>query len=194
MKQILVMIAILVMVSLGIMTGYRNGYEIASAKFKANAEQLQGKQERLLEKMEMLKGQIAMTETYQAREFEFTAYAYNSGHTASGTIPEEGRTIAVDPAVIPLGSVVYVEGYGVRVAEDTGAYIKGNRMDLFIEDWNEAKEFGRKKLQVVILEREQANIHRVTIQRVERRGTRDIGTIEKIAKALGVTMEDLRGD
>ena len=41
---------------------------------------------------------------------------------------------------------------------------------------------------------EQANIHRVTIQRVERRGTRDIGTIEKIAKALGVTMEDLRGD
>lgn len=40
----------------------------------------------------------------------------------------------------------------------------------------------------------QAGIHRVTIQRVERRGTRDIGTIEKIAKALGVTMEDLRSD
>ena len=39
----------------------------------------------------------------------------------------EGRTIAVDPDIIPLGSVVYVEGYGVRIAEDTGAYIKGDR-------------------------------------------------------------------
>ena len=153
MKQILFIIAILVMVLLGIMTGYRNGYDTASAKFKADAEQLQGKQERLLKEMEMLKGQLAMTETYQAREFEFTAYAYNSGSTATGTKPMEGRTIAVDPDIIPLGSVVYVEGYGVRIAEDTGAYIKGDRMDLFIEDWNEAKEFGRKKLRVVILER-----------------------------------------
>ena len=134
MKQILFIIAILVMVSLGIMTGYRNGYDTASAKFKTDVEQLQGKQERLLKEMEMLKGQLAMTETYQSREFEFTAYAYNSGHTASGTIPKEGRTIAVDPDIIPLGSVVYVEEYGVRIAEDTGAYIKGDRMDLYVED------------------------------------------------------------
>ena len=34
-----------------------------------------------------------------------------------------------------------------------GAYIKGDRMDLYVEDWDVAKEFGRKKLQVVILER-----------------------------------------
>ena len=153
MKQILFIIAILVMVLLGIMTGYRNGYDMASAKFKADAERLQGKQERLLKEMEMLKGQLAMTETYQAREFEFTAYAYNSGSTATGTKPVEGRTIAVDPDIIPLGSVVYIEGYGVRIAEDTGAYIKGDRMDLYVEDWDTAKEFGRKKLQVVILER-----------------------------------------
>ena len=65
----------------------------------------------------------------------------------------EGRTSAVDPDIIPLGSVVYIEGYGVRIAEDTGAYIKGDRMDLYVEDWDVAKEFGRKKLQVVILER-----------------------------------------
>ena len=153
MKQILFIIAILVMVLLGIMTGYRNGYDTALAKFKADAEQLQGKQERLLKEMEMLKGQLAMTEIYQAREFEFTAYAYNSGSTATGTKPVEGRTIAVDPDIISLGSVVYVEGYGVRIAEDTGAYIKGDRMDLYVEDWDTAKEFGRKKLQVVILER-----------------------------------------
>ena len=153
MKQILFIIAILVMVLLGIMTGYRNGYDTASAKFKADAEQLQGKQERLLKEMEMLKGQLAMTEIYQAREFEFTAYAYNSGSTATGTKPMEGRTIAVDPDIIPLGSTVYIEGYGIRIAEDTGAYIKGNRIDLYIKDWNAAKEFGRQSLQVIILKR-----------------------------------------
>ena len=80
MKQFLFIIAILVMVLLGIMTGYRNGYDTALAKFKADAEQLQGKQERLLKEMEMLKGQLAMTEIYQAREFEFTAYAYNRAY------------------------------------------------------------------------------------------------------------------
>ena len=53
MKQILFIIAILVMVLLGIMTGYRNGYDTASAKFKTDVEQLQGKQERLLKEMEM---------------------------------------------------------------------------------------------------------------------------------------------
>ena len=153
MKQFLFIIIILFMVLLGIVSGYQNGYDTASVKFKTDVEQLQGKQERLLKEMEMLKGQLAMTETYQAREFEFTAYAYNSGSTATGTKPVEGRTIAVDPDIISLGSVVYVEGYGVRIAEDTGAYIKGDRMDLYVEDWDAAKEFGRKKLQVVILER-----------------------------------------
>ena len=153
MKQFLFIIIILFMVLLGIVSGYQNGYDTASVKFKTDVEQLQGKQEKLLKEIDHLKKESALTQVYQSREFEFTAYAYNSGHTASGTIPKEGRTIAVDPAVIPLGSVVYIEGYGVRVAEDTGAYIKGDRGDLFIEDWNEAKEFGRKKLRVVILER-----------------------------------------
>ena len=70
-----------------------------------------------------------------------------------GTKPMEGRTIAVDPDIIPLGSTVYIEGYGIRIAEDTGAYIKGNRIDLYIKDWNAAKEFGRQSLQVIILKR-----------------------------------------
>ena len=153
MKQFLFIIIILFMVLLGIVSGYQNGYDTASVKFKTDVEQLQGKQEKLLKEIDHLKKESALTQVYQSREFEFTAYAYNSGHTASGTIPKEGRTIAVDPAVIPLGSVVYIEGYGVRVAEDTGAYIKGDRMDLYVKDWDAAKEFGRKKLQVVILKR-----------------------------------------
>ncbi len=53
------------------------------------------------------------------------------GRTASGTIPTPGRTIAVDPKVIPLGSEVVINGQ-VFVAEDTGGAIKGNRIDVFV--------------------------------------------------------------
>ena len=152
MKQTLFIISMLFMAFLGMVPGYKHGYLAATSEFELKVIQLQEEQQGLLKEIDHLKKESALTQVYQSREFEFTAYAYNSGHTASGTIPKEGRTIAVDPAVIPLGSVVYIEGYGVRIAEDTGAYIKGDRMDLYIEDWDAAKEFGRKKLRVVIIE------------------------------------------
>lgn len=66
------------------------------------------------------------------------------GITRSGTTVEEGRTVAVDPAVIPIGSKVYIEGIGFRTAEDTGRAITGNRLDLYIEDLEEALRFGVK--------------------------------------------------
>jgi 3D (Asp-Asp-Asp) domain-containing protein len=66
------------------------------------------------------------------------------GITASGTTVSEGRTIAVDPAVIPLGWWVYIEGVGYRKAEDTGSAIKGKIIDVYIEDLNKANKFGRK--------------------------------------------------
>lgn len=53
--------------------------------------------------------------------------------TASGTELTDGRTIAVDSDVIPLGSKVEIEGIGTRVAEDTGSAIVGNRIDLFVD-------------------------------------------------------------
>lgn len=62
--------------------------------------------------------------------------------TASGATAKEGKTIAVDPNVVPLGWWVYIEGYGFRKAEDTGGAIKGNRMDLFFASEQEAQDFG----------------------------------------------------
>lgn len=67
------------------------------------------------------------------------------GITYSGARAEEGRTVAVDPKVIPIGSTVYIEGIGIRKAEDTGSAIKGSKIDVFMNDVGEARTFGVKK-------------------------------------------------
>ncbi|MET3210988.1 UNVERIFIED_CONTAM: uncharacterized protein YabE (DUF348 family)/3D (Asp-Asp-Asp) domain-containing protein [Paenibacillus sp. PvR008] len=64
--------------------------------------------------------------------------------TASGWRVTEGRTIAVDPSVIPIGWWVYIEGVGFRRAEDTGGAIKGHKIDVYYESLGQANQFGRK--------------------------------------------------
>lgn len=67
------------------------------------------------------------------------------GITASGTRVQEGRTIAVDPKVIPIGWWVYIEGIGFRRAEDTGSAVKGNKIDVYFESEDYAGRFGMKR-------------------------------------------------
>lgn len=62
---------------------------------------------------------------------------------------QAGRTIAVDPRVIPLGSKIRMNGKEY-VAEDTGGAIKGKRIDLFVESHNEAMRFGKKLIEVYV--------------------------------------------
>ena len=71
--------------------------------------------------------------------------------TASGTTPTEGRTIAVDSSVIPLGSRVYIEGYGVFIAEDTGGAIKDNKIDVFVSSHDRAYELGLQYANIYLL-------------------------------------------
>lgn len=86
----------------------------------------------------------------------YTAYCYGcSGTTAYGidlrANPTE-KVIAVDPTVIPLGTRVWVEGYGEAIAGDTGGAIKGDRIDVFIPSYDDAIDFGVKELTVKILD------------------------------------------
>jgi 3D (Asp-Asp-Asp) domain-containing protein len=75
--------------------------------------------------------------------------------TATGHIPREGRTVAVDPKIIPLHSVIYVEDLGTFVAEDVGGAVKGNHLDIYISDHQRALNLGTlqgAKKEVYILE------------------------------------------
>ncbi|WP_027086727.1 3D domain-containing protein [Cohnella panacarvi] len=67
------------------------------------------------------------------------------GITSSGAVVEEGRTIAVDPKVIPIGWWVYIEGIGFRRAEDTGSAVKGKKIDIYYDSEKYADRFGKKK-------------------------------------------------
>lgn len=83
-----------------------------------------------------------------------TAYsAYDPGngsYTARGTLLRRG-IIAVDPNVIPLGTRVYIPGYGEAIADDTGGSIVGNRIDIAFDSHEEALYFGRQQLEIYII-------------------------------------------
>lgn len=91
-------------------------------------------------------------------EFIATAYCpceiccgkWSGGNTKSGTKPKAGRTIAVDPKVIPLGSTVLVNGKKY-IAEDTGSAINGKVIDIFFNTHEEALKWGRQKVQVEVI-------------------------------------------
>ncbi|WP_339227754.1 LysM peptidoglycan-binding domain-containing protein [Oceanobacillus sp. FSL K6-2867] len=90
---------------------------------------------------------------------EATAYTAHcngcSGITATGinlkANPHE-KVIAVDPNVIPLGTKVFVEGYGYAVAGDTGGAIKGNKIDIHVPTKDQAYSWGRKVVEITLVE------------------------------------------
>lgn len=94
-----------------------------------------------------------------AMKVKATAY-YNSGSngnhiTATGarTVRNQNgySTIAVDPRVIPLGTKVFVDGYGYAIAADTGGAIKGDKIDLFMDSRDEAYDWGVRYVTIYIL-------------------------------------------
>ena len=84
------------------------------------------------------------------RTMTVKAYAYTGGgRTAMGTSARVGE-IAVDPSVIPLGTSVYIEGVGVRRAEDTGGNIKGNTIDIYMNSQSECLSWGCRYITIYL--------------------------------------------
>lgn len=75
---------------------------------------------------------------------------YADGYTATGAKAEKG-VVATDPRVIPMGTRLYIPGYGFAVAADRGSAIRGRRIDLCFDTYQEAKQFGRRKVDVYVL-------------------------------------------
>jgi len=108
---------------------------------------------------------VTAPDFHYARRVRMEATAYTAGFgctgkhpwdpwyriTASGRRVEHG-IVAVDRRVIPLGTRLYVEGYGFAIAADVGGAIRGYKIDLFMENLQDALRFGRRHLYVWILE------------------------------------------
>jgi 3D (Asp-Asp-Asp) domain-containing protein len=103
---------------------------------------------------------LSRKDTTLSKEMTMVATAYDSswescgpwdGQTTASGLPVGRGIVAVDPKVIPLGTRLYVEGYGEAIAADTGGAIKGNRIDLYMESRKEALNYGIQTIKVRIL-------------------------------------------
>ena len=74
-----------------------------------------------------------------------------AGITATG-VPAVRGIAAVDPDVIPLGTRLFIPGYGEAIAADTGGAIVGNKIDLVMDSYGEAMDFGRQDVTVYVLD------------------------------------------
>lgn len=98
------------------------------------------------------------TSTGKVLYMESTAYSYtepgSSYYTALGIdLRQNSQVVAVDPNVIPLGTLVEVEGYGIALAADTGGAIKGNILDVHLGSVEACRQWGRRfNVKVTILD------------------------------------------
>ncbi|SEQ01677.1 3D (Asp-Asp-Asp) domain-containing protein [Lachnospiraceae bacterium NE2001] len=81
--------------------------------------------------------------------YELTAYIATGNRCASGVYPSVNHTVACNS--IPLGTKIYIEGYGEYVVEDTGG-MAGNVIDIFVADYGSAIQFGRRTANVYVIE------------------------------------------
>ena len=86
--------------------------------------------------------QVESTSYTNEAYFETTCYCLQ-GTTASGD-PVQPETVAVDPNIIPLGTEMWIEGYGRAIARDTGGDIVGYRLDIWLESCDACIQYGRQ--------------------------------------------------
>ena len=120
-----------------------------AAKKAEEAALQQGEQEASFEAMSRGAHRYANAITMEATAY-LPSDGDGSGITASGLMAGYGIA-AVDPNVIPLGTRLYIPGYGEAIAADTGGAIYGDRIGLCMESYGEAMAFGRRDVTVYVL-------------------------------------------
>jgi 3D (Asp-Asp-Asp) domain-containing protein len=131
---------------------YQSNDEVVEKSYKSDSEAVEKVRNQAEKKQE---NQVGVSKQMTVEATAYTAYCSGcSGITATGidlrSNPNQ-KVIAVDPSVIPLGSRVWVEGYGEAIAGDTGGAIKGNKIDIFVPTTEQALNFGRKSVSIKIL-------------------------------------------
>ena len=128
-------------------------------------DQLKGEEKEVQDILSAIKSRIAAIQPAGMTlvgEWSLTATAYyafgsggndinGNGITATGLRARKG-IVAVDPRIIPLGTKLYIPGYGEALAADTGGWIKNDRIDLCFESLEECFRFGRRKIRVYLVE------------------------------------------
>ena len=119
------------------------------AKKSSNVQQTSAKSE----SKSKIETKDTKQETGKTMVVQATAYSTNNPslgtHTATGIdLRSNPKVIAVDPNVIPLGSKVWVEGYGTAIAGDTGGAINGKKIDIHFSSYEKARSFGRKTVRI----------------------------------------------
>ncbi|MCL4418121.1 MAG: 3D domain-containing protein [Actinobacteria bacterium] len=136
--------------------------EAALQKGNALLEKVKGEKSSVQKTLADIRARIAEIQPQGitlAGEWKVVATAYYAGGgglngdgvTATGLRARKG-IVAVDPRLIPLGTKLYIEGYGQALAADTGGWIKGDRIDLCFDTLEEAYRYGRRKIYIYLVE------------------------------------------
>lgn len=159
MKGKVIAMAVILIIFIALGYGYYQLQEVKTELQAINNNSVKAI-EQLQEDIEAIKSEMDGIESNLptfAGVFSTTAYCkcekccgiWTASPTKSGTTPQEGRTIAVDPNVIPLGTQVIIDGK-VYTAEDTGSAVKGNVIDIYFDNHEETEEYGRQDRKVWI--------------------------------------------
>lgn len=159
MQRKVIAMAVILIIFIALGCGYYQMQEIKTELQQVNNNSIKAI-EQLHEDIEAIKSEMNGIESNLptfAGVFSTTAYCkcekccgvWTDSPTKSGTIPQEGRTIAVDPNVIPLGTQVIIDGQ-IYTAEDTGSAVKGNVIDIYFNNHEEIEEYGRQDREVWI--------------------------------------------
>ena len=157
---LIVVICVLLLIVIGSIIAIQN---LLVGDLKQNIKTMKSENAKLREQIKILEGDInEINQAYQEDidrltgkplgDFVTTFYCPTGNKTSTGTVPKEGRTIAVDPTVIAPGSTVRIEYEGrskIYKVEDSG--VSGRVIDTFIESEEQAVKLGVKKIRVYLV-------------------------------------------